>query len=65
MIFYILDTLNEANVKFVENLLKAKGKEEDYVIEKVSASKLNQLNDDTRPTAIIGGELQGVIFYEE
>ena len=65
MIFYILDTLSEANAKFVENLLKAKGKDEDYIIEKASANKLNQLNDDTRPIAIIGGELQGVIFYEE
>lgn len=65
MIFYILDTLSNNDVAFVENKLKVLGRDEDYTIVRCSSMKLSSLNIGGRASVIIGGELQGVIFYEE
>lgn len=65
MIFYILDTLSNNDVAFVENKLKVLGRDEDYTIVRCSSMKLSSLNIGGRVSVIIGGELQGVIFYEE
>lgn len=65
MIFYILDTLSNNDASFVENKLKVLGRDEDYTIVRCSSMKLSSLNIGGRVSVIIGGELQGVIFYEE
>ena len=65
MIFYILDTLSNNDVAFVENKLKVLGRDEDYTIVRCSSMKLSSLNIGGIASVIIGGELQGVIFYEE
>lgn len=65
MIFYILDTLSNNDAEFVENKLKVLGRDEDYTIVRCSSMKLSSLNIGGRVSVIIGGELQGVIFYEE
>lgn len=65
MIFYILDTLSSNDSAFVENRLKALGKEDDYVICRCSSEKLKSLDIGGRVSLTIGGQLQGVIFYEE
>lgn len=65
MIFYILDTLSNNDAAFVENKLKVLGRDEDYTIVRCSSTKLSSLNIGGRVSVIIGGELQGVIFYEE
>lgn len=65
MIFYILDTLSNNDASFVENKLKVLGRDEDYTIVRCSSMKLSSLNIGGRVSVTIGGELQGVIFYEE
>lgn len=65
MIFYILDTLSNNDASFVENKLKVLGRDEDYTIVRCSSMKLSSLNIGGRVSVIIGGELQGVIFYDE
>lgn len=65
MIFYILDTLSNNDAAFVENKLKVSGRDEDYTIVRCSSMKLSSLNIGGRVSVIIGGELQGVIFYDE
>ena len=65
MIFYILDTLSNNDASFVENKLKILGRDEDYTIVRCSSMKLSSLNIGGRVSVTIGGELQGVIFYEE
>lgn len=65
MIFYILDTLSNNDASFVENKLKVLGRDEDYTIVRCSSMKLSSLNIGGRASVIIGGELQGVIFYDE
>ena len=65
MIFYILDTLSNNDAAFVENKLKVLGRDEDYTIVRCSSIKLSSLNIGGRVSVTIGGELQGVILYEE
>ena len=65
MIFYILDTLSNNDASFVENKLKILGRDEDYTIVRCSSMKLSSLNIGGRVSVTIGGELQGVIFYDE
>lgn len=65
MIFYILDTLSNNDASFVENKLKVLGRDEDYTIVRCSSFKLSSLNIGGRVSVTIGGELQGVIFYDE
>ena len=65
MIFYILDTLSNNDAAFVENKLKVLGRDEDYTIVRCSSFKLSSLNIGGRVSVTIGGELQGVIFYDE
>lgn len=65
MIFYILDTLSNNDASFVENKLKVLGRDEDYTIVRCSSMKLSSLNIGGRVSVTIGGELQGVIFYDE
>lgn len=65
MIFYILDTLSNNDAAFVENKLKVLGRDEDYTIVRCSSMKLASLNIGGRVSVTIGGELQGVIFYDE
>lgn len=66
MIFYILDSVVGNNQVYVESAMKSIAKEEeDYNVVKCSKEKLEILDDNTRPRICIGGELQGIIFYEE
>ena len=65
MIFYILDTLSNNDASFVENKLKVLGRDEDYTIVRCSSMKLSSFNIGGRVSVTIGGELQGVIFYDE
>lgn len=65
MIFYILDSVVGNNQVYVESAMKSIAKEEDYKVIKCSKEKLEILDDNTRPRICIGGELQGIIFYEE
>ena len=65
MIFYILDTLSNNDASFVENKLKVLGRDEDYTIVRCCSMTLSFLYIGGRVSVIIGGELQGVIFYEE
>ena len=65
MIIYILHTLSSNDKAFDEKKLKALGKEDEYVICRCSSEKLKSLNMGSRVYLTIGGQLQGVIFYEE
>lgn len=65
MILCILETLSANDSKFVESALLSVGRDEDYIIEKCSKDRLHLLDTGGRPRVCIGGELQGIIFYEE
>lgn len=65
MILCILETLSANDSKFVESALVSIGRDEDYTIEKCSKERLQLLDNGGRPRVCIGGELQGIIFYEE
>lgn len=65
MIFYILDSVVGNNQAYVVSAMMSMAKEEDYKVVKCSKEKLETLDDNTRPRVCIGGELQGIIFYEE